>query len=221
VNSRLRSPTAPRPRLYAIADAEALGAGPGDLEPLLEAVTRLAGLGVRWIQIRAKRLPDSDLYAAVEACLERTAEDPEVALWVDDRVDVAACLPVAGVHLGQRDLPPSAARRVLGAETWIGLSTHGVVQGRAGEGDATVDVVAIGPVYATRSKEAPDAVVGLDGVRAARRFGTKPLVAIGGIDAERASAVLEAGADAVAVIGALGAGSRLEQCTRRLLAAIN
>jgi thiamine-phosphate pyrophosphorylase len=209
----------PLPRLYAIADADVLGASGDDWSPLVEGVARLAGAGVRWIQVRAKRLPDRALFGAVERSLERLAEHgPEVALWVDDRVDVAACLPVAGVHLGQRDLPPVAARGVLGGDRWIGLSTHDRGQGIEAQRDPAVDVVAIGPVFPTRSKEAPDATVGLEGVAEARRLGGKPLVAIGGIDAERAPAVIGAGADAVVVIGALGGLSELEVRARRLLA---
>ncbi|HVS65383.1 MAG TPA: thiamine phosphate synthase [Thermoanaerobaculia bacterium] len=213
-------PLEPLPRLYAIADVEALGAGAGDLDPVLEAVSMLAAVGVHWIQLRAKRLCGRDVFAMVEGCLDRLAGHPEVALWVDDRVDVAACLPVAGVHLGQLDLPPAGARRVLGADPWIGLSTHTIEQGRAGQSDSAVDVVAVGPIYATRSKGAPDRVVGLAGVEHARSLGRKPLIAIGGIDAERAPAVLAAGADSVAVIGALGRGSEIEPNARRLLAAV-
>ncbi|HVS15031.1 MAG TPA: thiamine phosphate synthase [Thermoanaerobaculia bacterium] len=213
-------PSRPLPRLYAIADAVALGGDADDPGPLVEAVSRLAGAGVRWIQVRAKRFPDRLLYEAVERSLERLAHHPDVALWVDDRVDVAACLPVAGVHLGQRDQPPAAARSVLGAACWIGLSTHDRAQGLEAQGDPAVDLVAIGPVFGTRSKEAPDATVGLDGVAEARRLGEKPLVAIGGIDAERAPAVIAAGAEAVAVIGALGGLADLERQASHLLAVL-
>ena len=204
------------PRLYAIVDDATVGAA-GQSALLIEAVARLAGAGVRWIQLRAKQLADRDLYLAVEGSLERLHGHPGVSLWIDDRVDCAACLPVAGVHLGQRDLPASAARSVLGGDRWIGLSTHTVAQGRAGQSDPAVDLVAIGPVYGTRSKRAPGRVVGLGGVERARALGEKPLVAIGGIDVERARAVIDAGADAVAVIGALGGLHQLERNARRLL----
>src|SRR4028119_903879 len=166
----------PRPaRIYAIADAEALGS-----TPLPGAVAAMADAGVRWIQVRAKRLSGRDLFAAIEGCC-RELEGSETALWVDDRADLAALFPVAGVHVGQTDLPPAAARRVVGDALWIGLSTHGEAQLEAADADPEVDVVAVGPVFPTVSKERPDPVVGLDFVRWARARTAKPLVAIGGI----------------------------------------
>src|SRR4028119_2263918 len=158
----------PRPaRIYAIADAEALGS-----TPLPGAVAAMADAGVRWIQVRAKRLSGRDLFAAIEGCC-RELEGSETALWVDDRADLAALFPVAGVHVGQTDLPPAAARRagggglwvgpathgaapgappggarrVVGDALWLGLSTHGEAQLKAADADPEVDVVAVGPVF--------------------------------------------------------------------------
>jgi thiamine-phosphate pyrophosphorylase len=206
----------PRPgRIYAIADAEALGA-----TALAEAVGALAEAGIEWIQVRAKRLSGRDLFRAVEACCRRV-EGSGVALWIDDRADLAALFPLAGVHVGQTDLPPAAVRKVAGAETWIGLSTHDAAQLAAADADPAVDVVAVGPVFPTTGKERPDPVVGLDFVRWARRHTAKPLVAIGGIGVETVSAVLEAGADAAVVLGAVCRGGLTEigASARRLLAA--
>lgn len=119
---------------------------------------------------------------------------------VNDRADVAALLD-AGLHLGQDDLPPSLARKVAPAAL-TGLSTHNDVQAiRAAR--EPVDYLAIGPVFETASKENPDPVVGLDGVRRIRALTHLPLVAIGGITTDRAPQVLEAGADSIAVIGDL------------------
>lgn len=203
----------PRPgRIYAIADAEALGAA-----PLPQAVGALAEAGISWIQVRAKRLSGGELYRVVEACC-REIEGSGAALWIDDRADLAALFPVAGVHVGQTDLPPAAVRRVVGEEMWIGLSTHGEAQLAAADADPEVDVVAVGPVFPTAGKERPDPVVGLDFVRRARSRTAKPLVAIGGIDAETVRAVLEAGADAAVVLGAVCRGD-LGKNARRLLAA--
>jgi thiamine-phosphate pyrophosphorylase len=203
-------------RIYAIADAEALGRL-GDTS-LPVAVAAMAEAGVRWIQLRAKRLAGSDLYRALEASC-RAVEGSGAALWVDDRADLAALFPVAGVHVGQADLPPAAARRVVGPELWIGQSTHGEAQLEAADEDPDVDVIAVGPVFATASKERPDPVVGLELVRWARARTAKPLVAIGGIGAENAAAVLAAGADAVAVLGAVCRGDVAESC-RRLLSSV-
>ncbi len=192
---------APRPpRIYGIADAEALAP-----RSLADGAAAMAEAGLRWIQLRAKRLPGGEYYRQVVACARRLAGS-DVALWLDDRVDLAALVPVAGVHLGQEDLPPLAARRILGEEVWIGRSTHDEAQASEAARDADVDLVAVGPIYATGGKQRPDPVVGVDLVRRARRLTAKPLVAIGGISAENLAEALAAGADAVAVLGALCRG---------------
>lgn len=180
----------------------------------------MAGAGIGWIQVRAKRWTGRELYRAVEECC-RAVEGSGAALWVDDRADLAALFPVAGVHVGQTDLPPAAVRRVVGREIWIGLSTHDEAQLAAADADPQVDVVAVGPVFPTASKERPDPVVGLDFVRRARSRTARSLVAIGGIGVETVAAVLEAGADAAVVLGAICGGDPGEIATkaRRLLAA--
>lgn len=204
-----RRPPRP-PAVYALADVDTLGeaATPGAVKALAEA-------GVRWIQIRAKSTPDDRLYHLVEQCFEALEAPPArdhpeaaapVALWMDDRADLAALFPFAGLHLGQRDLPPAAARRVVGEGTWIGSSCHDEAELEAAVDDPEVDVVAVGPVYPTTGKADPEPVVGLEFVERARRAvrdAGKALVAIGGIDAGRLPAVLAAGADGAAVLGAI------------------
>lgn len=202
------------PRLYGIADADALAPRRVD-----QAVREMADAGVRWVQVRAKHASGAELCAMLERVLE-AARATETRVWIDDRVDLAAMWPMAGVHLGQNDLPPVAARGVLDRPCWIGWSTHNDEQVAQAEADGAVDVVAIGPVFATGSKSPPDPTVGLDGVRRARALTTKPLVAIGGIDDANAGAVLDAGADTVAVIGALCRGSSVARSARRLLQAV-
>jgi thiamine-phosphate pyrophosphorylase len=104
--------------------------------------------------------------------------------------------------VGQDDLSPESVRKIIGPERWLGVSTHNPEQLR--EADSTsADYVAIGPVFATSSKDNPDPIVGLEGVRRARELTAKPLVAIGGITRANAASVLEAGADSVAVISDL------------------
>lgn len=188
------------PRLYAIADGEALG----PMRPS-DAVETMAAAGVRWIQLRAKTLSDAVVSAEMEE-IGRRLEGRGVTLWIDDRADLAALHGWPGVHLGQHDLPPSAARRLVGEDAWIGLSTHDLDQLAAAADDPDVDVVAVGPVYPTRSKADPDPVVGLELVRRARRSTDKVLVAIGGITAERVEEVLAAGADSAVVLGDLCRG---------------
>jgi thiamine-phosphate pyrophosphorylase len=206
----------PRPApgpLYAIADADALFP-----LPPTAAVAEMADAGVRDIQLRAKAWSGRQWYEAVPTCL-RALEGSGAALWLDDRADVAALFPVAGVHLGQSDLPAAAARRVLRGSQWIGLSTHNERQLAAADADPEVDLIAVGPVFATAGKTDPDPVVGLDFLRWARGRTAKPLVAIGGIDAGRIAAVLAAGADAAAVLGAVCRGGDVRESCRRLLAA--
>jgi thiamine-phosphate pyrophosphorylase len=140
-------------------------------------------------------------------------------LLVNDRADIALLAGAGGAHLGQEDLPPRDARRALPAGAVLGLSTHGDRQVEAAAGEP-LDYVAIGPVFATRTKPDAHAVVGLEGVRSARARTRRPLVAIGGITAENASAVIEAGADGVAVLSAVLAGADVETAVRRLRAAI-
>jgi thiamine-phosphate pyrophosphorylase len=126
---------------------------------------------------------------------------------MNDRADLCLAAEFDGLHVGQDDLSPESARRVIGPELWLGVSTHNPEQLR--EADQTpADYLAIGPVFATSSKERPDPVVGLEGVRRARELTRKPLVAIGGITRANTRSVLEAGADAVAVISDLLRGPR-------------
>lgn len=198
--------------VYAIADAEALAP-----RPLPEAVAEMADAGIRWIQVRGKKLSGEAWYRALEGCC-RVLEGSGAELWVDDRADLAALFPVAGLHLGQADLPPAAARGVVGRSVRIGLSTHDEEQLRAADEDPEVDVIAVGPVFPTTGKERPDPVVGLEFVRRARGLTKKRLVAIGGIGAGNIAEVLAAGADAAAVLGAVCKGD-VGANSRRLLAA--
>ncbi len=205
-------PPAP-PLLYGIADAGALRP-----ERLPRAVEEMAAAGVEWIQIRAKQVSDRVFFELVESCLTRLA-GRGVSLWINDRPDLAALLPVAGLHLGQDDLPPSAAREVLGSACLIGRSTHNPEQAEAAAADVDVDVVALGPIFETDSKDRPDPTVGLEMLRRVRARVAKPIVAIGGINARNLAAVLAAGADTVAVISALCRGQVTRGCERLLAAA--
>jgi thiamine-phosphate pyrophosphorylase len=126
-----------------------------------------------------------------------------VQLIINDRVDIALAVGAAGVHLGQDDLAPDIARRLLGDNAIIGYSTHSVAQALAAA-SLPIDYLAIGPVFGTNTKENPDPVVGLDGLRAVRSaIPNLPLVAIGGITPANTSDVLQAGADSAAMISGL------------------
>jgi thiamine-phosphate pyrophosphorylase len=125
-----------------------------------------------------------------------------VRLIMNDRADLCLAADFGGVHVGQEDLSPDAVRRIIGPERWLGVSTHNPEQLLEADG-TPADYLAIGPVFATSSKDKPDPVVGLEGVRQARKMTRKPLVAIGGITRANAASVIEAGADSVAVISDL------------------
>ena len=201
------------PKLYALADVEALGAA-----RTVDAVKALADLGIGWIQIRAKSLDDRGLYDLTERAV-RAVEGRQARLWINDRADLAMLFPVSGVHVGQDDLPPEAVRAAVGDRCWIGHSTHDLEQLRAADADPDVDVIALGPIFATTSKRNADPAVGLETLRQARRLTRKPLIAIGGIDAKRLPGVLRAGADSAAILGAICRGD-IEPNVRRLQACL-
>jgi len=189
------------------------------IDPVSAAGALLEG-GARLLQFRHKTHYTRDVFEKAR-CIARLCRDAGAALIIDDRADIALLLD-AGVHVGQDDLPPADARRIVGPARLLGFSTHNPAQFAAGLSEP-VDYVAIGPIFATSSKANPDPVVGLDGLRnllkpGDRRnvlpfprneetfrlspgfAGSRPLVAIGGITRANARAALAAGADSVAVI---------------------
>lgn len=180
---------APLPRLYAIADASF-----GDCVQIAEAL--FAG-GARLVQVRNKKAAGRGLLDQVERIIALAPADAQVI--VNDRVDIALLAGATGVHLGQTDLPPAGARRILGARHIVGYSTHNLTQ--ALEADSLpVDYLAVGPIFATATKENPDPVVGLDQLAEICRAVKKPVVAIGGITLQDAQLVINAGAHSVAVV---------------------
>lgn len=192
------------PRLYPILDAELVLREVVDDRVRRQALLRrvvaeLADAGVEILQYRNKQ--DADETVAEDARVIREAAGG-MKLILNDRVALAARIGWDGVHVGQEDLPAREARKLVGPAAWVGLSTHNETQLRAANLEP-VNYIAIGPVFATASKANPDPVIGLEGVRRALSLTNKPLVAIGGITAETAAAVIEAGADAVAVIAAI------------------
>jgi thiamine-phosphate pyrophosphorylase len=160
--------------------------------------SKLAEAGVRLLQYRNKTATARRLLESSQA-LARTLSPRGVRFLVNDRADIAALAQADGVHLGQDDLAVEQARRLLGPEKWIGVSTHNLEQFERAAA-TSADYVAVGPVFATASKSNPDPVVGLEFLRQVRRLTPKPIVAIGGITLDRAAELIESGADSVAVI---------------------
>jgi len=180
------------PRIYPITDTQISGLSHAD------QVRLLAEGGATFVQLREKNLPALDFYNEA-----KSVSASGLTLIINDRVDVAMAVNAAGVHLGQDDVPPEAARKLLGDEAIIGYSTHNLAQARAAA-KLPVDYIAIGPIFRTVTKANPDPEVGLDGLRAVRdAIGDIPLVAIGGITPANAADVINAGADSVALISAL------------------
>ena len=191
------------PRLYAILDAGCFATHEG----LLKAAEGLVDAGVDLIQYRNKSGSAAEVLKAARELREdisrtRVSAPHRLKLIMNDRADLALAADFDGVHVGQDDLFPESARKIIGLERWLGVSTHNPQQ--VIEADKTsADYIAIGPVFATASKINSDPVIGLDGVRQARALTRKPLAAIGGITRQNCCSVIEAGADSIAVISDL------------------
>ncbi len=181
------------PRIYPLTDVQLSGLSHA------EQVRLLTLGGASLIQLREKQAPALEFYQQALAAVNQGGAQ----LIINDRVDVAQAVGAHGVHLGQDDMPPDAARRLLGDQAIIGYSTHSVEQARQAL-RLPVDYIAIGPIFETPSKTDTSPTLGVDGLKAVRNaVGDVQLVAIGGISHANARAVIEAGADAVAVISAL------------------
>ena len=184
------------PRVYALTDVQLSGLSHAD------QVHRLSLGGASLVQLREKQQPASQFYEQAKAAMS-VAERDGVQLIINDRVDLTLAVGAHGVHLGQDDMPPEAARRLLGPESIIGYSTHSVEQAQKAL-TLPIDYIAIGPIFETSSKTDTSPTLGLEGLRAVRTVVQElPLVAIGGISAANALSIIDAGADSVAVISAL------------------
>jgi thiamine-phosphate pyrophosphorylase len=184
----------PFPPLYAILDVAAVNSEARIPEALAEN-------GVGLIQVRDKHAAPRAVFEASKGLVARLSPKG-VRVIVNDRPDIAATIGAGGVHVGQDDLPVEAARACCGGGLWVGVSTHNLEQVQQAT-TTSADYIAVGPIFATATKENPDPVVGLDLIRAARRLTRKPLVAIGGITVQSAEAVYRAGADSIAVVSDL------------------
>ncbi len=188
------------PRLYAIIDRTLLVVV-GDPAARVAAFAReLVKGGATLIQYRNKTGSGRQILS--DARELRRALGAGVRLIMNDRADLCLAAGFDGVHVGQEDLSPEGGRAVVGDRLWVGVSTHSVEQLMRADQTAA-DYIAIGPVFPTASKQSPDPVVGLEGVRGARAATRKPLVAIGGITRVNCASVIQAGADSVAVISDL------------------
>jgi len=185
------------PRFYPILDTEV--ALRRRINPVSAASAMLEG-GSKILQFRHKGFLSREAFAWLEQIAKLT-QAARASLVINDRADLAKLFGAA-LHLGQDDLLPSVARRVVGPDAMVGYSTHNEAQLQAACAEPA-DYLALGPIFGTITKENPDPTVGLDELHRLRPLSNRPLVAIGGITRANAMQVLAAGADSVAVIGDL------------------
>lgn len=200
--------------LYIVLDPSAFA--PRDVVVVLKEA---AAAGARLFQYRDKAAPMREAYRQALRLREASAE-AGACLIINDRCDLALAVEADGVHVGQDDLPCGHARRLMGAGRIVGVSTHRTADVeeaiRAG-----ADYVGFGPLFETGSKPDRVPLVGLDGLRDARTRTSLPIFAIGGITAETAQAVRQAGADGIAVIGAVAKADDVGAMVRTLLASLS
>lgn len=181
------------PRIYPITDTRLTNLSHG------EQVKILIESGARFIQLREKYVSPKKFFADARTAME-LARQHSVKIIINDRVDIALALRADGVHLGQDDLPPVEARKILGEKAIIGYSTHNLEQALKAV-QMPIDYLAIGPVFATQTKENPDKIVSLEEIKKIREaVGDFPLVAIGGINKENFHRVFETGIRSLAII---------------------
>ncbi|MBQ0078220.1 MAG: thiamine phosphate synthase [Bacteroidales bacterium] len=182
--------------LYLVTDS-GLAEGRSLEEIVLEAVRG----GVTMVQLREKHL-DTRAFIEMAIRLKKALAPFGVPLIINDRVDVALACDADGVHIGQSDMPYETARALLGPGKIIGLSVENMAQVR--EANALdVDYIGVSPVFATSTKTDTARPFGIEGLRSAAEISRHPIVAIGGINAATAPAVLAAGADGLAVVSAI------------------
>lgn len=198
-------------RLYVILDPSVC-----QERSLIEVLTASAEAGAMLFQYRNKTASMQEAYREALA-LRQVAAKAGVLFIVNDRCDLALAVDADGVHLGQGDLPLDLARKVMGPDKLIGISTHNPEQVRAASAGKP-DYLGFGPIFTPGSKLDHDPVVGLEGLRAIRRLTSLPVFAIGGIQIGQVWEVMEAGADGIAVISAVLKAADIREAVRAFLA---
>ena len=188
------------PRLYAIIDAGGFADGKNALRQTIDFAQQLLEGGATLVQYRNKKSGAIETLSQVREL--RRVLGAHATLIMNDRADLCLASGCDGVHVGQEDLSVEGARSVVGETAWVGISTHNLQQVLQAD-QTSADYIAVGPVFATKTKINPEPVVGLELIRTARKTTAKPIVAIGGITSANCRSVIEAGADSVAVISEL------------------
>lgn len=205
--------TFPSP-LYTISDT----LGRPELS-FVDLAKKICAGGARLLQLRVKDLPAREFLSIAQE-VRTICQQAGCWLIINDRADIALAVDAGGVHVGQEDLPLAAARKVLGPGKIIGVSTHDPAQAVAAERGGA-DYIGFGPLFGTSTKATGYTVRGLDQLREIRALVHLPIVAIGGITAERAPAALAAGAEAVAMISDLVLADDVTGKVRETLEKIN
>jgi thiamine-phosphate pyrophosphorylase len=183
---------------------------------LTDVLKEAATAGARLFQYRNKSASMKEAYAEA-LLLRKVALDAGLTFIVNDRCDLALAVDADGVHLGQEDLPLDLARKVMGPDKLIGISTHNLNQVR----EATAgkpDYLGFGPIFKPGSKQDHDPVVGLEGLRAMRGLTSLPVFAIGGIQIDQAGEVTRTGANGVAIISAILKAPDISHAVKSFLA---
>jgi len=199
--------------LYVLIDPEHCAGR----DPLWVAERALLG-GCSLLQLRSKALPDARRLELARG-LRRLTRRHGVPLWINDRADLAMLCEADGLHLGQTDLSPADARRLVGGRMELGLSTHSLAQAREAAA-LDVSLLGFGPLFETTSKLNPDPEVGPRGLAEVLRVIHKPVVAIGGINSANVAQVAALAPAYVAVIGAVCGAPDPEAAARELVAAL-
>lgn len=199
------------PPLYLISDRRQIAAD----RHLFDVVEELLQAGVRMLQLREKDLSAADLYPLATKFRTLTRKY-DCALLINDRVDLALAVDADGVHLGSHSLPPQAARKLLGPEKLIGVSTH-TPQEILTATEQGADFVTFGPVFFTPSKASYGDPVGLDKLQQACAKSAIPVYALGGVKLKNCSAVKQTGTAGIALISALLCAENPSDSCRKLL----
>jgi thiamine-phosphate pyrophosphorylase len=201
-------------RLLLVTDRHQTGG-----RPLTAVVTAALDGGVPAIQLRERDLRTDELLSLAQG-LRSIASTRSVPLIMNDRIDLVIALNLAGVHLRANSLPVSVARRLLGADRLVGVSTHSSEEVKRANGDGA-DYVVFGPIFETTSKRPFGPPMGLDALANVCRESSVPVFAIGGVNSPRVRDVRQVGAHGIAVIGAILGRDDVAAATGELLAAVN
>ncbi len=203
--------------LYTIIDTSYVS-----LEDIRGVTKKIIEGGAKLVQLRAKDLASDDMLRAARV-IRKITHSHDALFLVNDRIDIALLSEADGVHIGDEDIVPEEARRLLGANKLIGYSTHNAQEAKLAAGltgKGFIDYISCGPVFATKTKKDARAVVGIEGLKKVRETTKLPLVAIGGITEKNMEEVLNTGVDAVAVISELLLAQKITTKTKQLIKTI-